>query len=243
MNPNRPMFVTGLVAACLVLLLVLANPVTRYFVPRLDPNISFETDGERTSAAASRTQMTTREASLFDGEVYRTEGRLREMSVLAIAAYSTVLDGHFHGRSPSSVERLLATVDLTPLSRIGLEPLPDGTGFTSAHNIFHVRFRPRLLDVEIIATPRARNDGAALLMRVPETDAYDLPPGRLRYFEAQRLDDVRIPAPFATSAQIQADGWQSQIMNSQLPVDVAPDRLMRWAQDQARHSNPSQASK
>ena len=240
-KPNHAMFVTGSVATCLVLLVVLAGPVTRYFVPRLDPSISFETDGVGRVAGARTARSSTREAAVFDGEVYRTEGRLREMSVVAIAAYAGVLDGYFHGRRFSSIETLLAGVDRKWLANVGLEMLPDGTGFASKQNVFHVRFRPHFLEVEVVATPRMITDGPALLMRLPETDAYDLPPGKLRYFEALRLDGVGIPEPFATSAQIQATGWRSQVMNAQLPNDVAPDKLTDWAQEQARHRAPRQS--
>ncbi len=241
-RPNRPMFVVGFVATSFVLLLLLVGPVTRYFVPRLNPNISFVTDGERAPGiAAIRPPNTAGEAALFDGEVYRTEGRLREMSVLAIAAYSGVLDGYSHGRMPSSVEGLLAGIDRRRLSNLGLEMLPDGSGFISAHNVCHVRFRPQTLDVEIVAVPRAREDGSALLMRLPETDAYDLPPGQLRYFEALRLDGMTIPAPFATSPQIQALGWRSQLINSQMPAGSAPDKLVTWALGRARATGGAEA--
>ena len=237
------MVVVGSVATSFVLLLLLAGPVTRYFVPRLNPIISFETGGERApgAAVAARPPNTEREADLFDGEVYRTEGRLREMSVLAIAAYSGVLDGYSHGGTPSSVEGLLAGIDHRWLSSLGLEMLPNGSGFMSAHNVCHVRFRPRTLDVEIVAVPRGRADGPALLMRLPETDAYDLPPGQLRYFEALRLDGVTIPAPFATSPQIQALGWRSQLINSQTPAGTTPDKLMTWALGRARATRAAQA--
>lgn len=234
-HPNRPMFVVGGVASFVVLLTLFAAPLARLFVPRINPRISFETDGAGSSSSAERgvPQGGAKQAALFDNEVSRTEARLRETAVVAIAAYTAALHGFTRKNVPPTVEALVASIDRRPLSSIGLEVTPDNTGFISAHNTLYVRYRPQTLEVEILAKPRTLRDGAALLMRLPETDASDLPPNRLRYFEAMRLDGVSIPPPFSLSPAIQAAGWRSQLMDAQLPPNVAPEQLMDWLRQHA----------
>ena len=236
------MFVVGGVALGVVLLSLLADPVMRYFVPRLNPRISFETDGDPAARRLDAQTMKQKHPVIFDGEDYRTEGRLREVAVLAIAAYATALDGVAARRAPQSVEQLLANVDRGWMKSVGLEALPDGSGFFSAHNTLYVRYRPQQLDVEILALPRARGDGPALLMRLPETDSFDLPPGRLRYFEAMRLEGVRVPQPFAMSPEIQATGWRSEIMDARLPTDITPEQFIRWARERAAANTTARGS-
>ena len=243
-HPNRPMFVVGASAAFVVLLMLFAAPVARLFVPRINPDISFEANGAGADTQRGGAQTGgAKQVALFDNEVSRTEARLRETIVVTIAAYTAALDGFTRKNVPPTVEALVASVDRRPLSSIGLEALPDGSGFMSAHNTLYVRYRPQALEVEILAKPRTLRDGAALLMRLPETDASDLPPNRLRYFEAIRLDSVNIPPPFSLSSAIQAAGWRSQVLDAQLPPGVAPAQLMNWLQQHAgKESSGSAAS-
>jgi len=234
LHPNRPMFVVGGVASFVVLLMLFAAPVARLFVPRINPHISFEADGAVTNVERGEAQSGgAKQFALFDNEVSRTEARLRETAVVAIAAYTAALDGFTRKNVPPTVEALVATIDRRPLGGIGLDVLPDGAGFTSAHNTLYVRYRPQTLEVEILAKPRTLRDGAALLMRLPETDTSDLTPNRLRYFEALRLDGVSIPPPFSLSPAIQAAGWRSQVLDAQLPPNVAPEKLMDWLRQHA----------
>lgn len=233
-HPNRPMFIVGASASFVVLLMLFAAPIARLFVPRINPDISFEAHGVGGSSAERGAAQTggAKQVALFDNEVSRTEARLRETAVVAIAAYTAALDGFTRKNAPPTVEALVASIDRRHLSSIGLEITPDGGGFMSAHNTLYVRYRPQALEVEILAKPRTLRDGAALLMRLPETDASDLPPNRLRYFEALRLDGVSVPPPFSLSAAIQAAGWRSQVLDAQLPPDVAPEKLMDWLRQQ-----------
>jgi len=227
------MFVVGGVASFIVLLMLFAAPLARLFVPRINPEISFEASGAVNDAQRGAPQAGgAKKIALFDNEVSRTEARLRETIVLAVAVYTAALDGFTRKNAPPTIEALVASVDRGPLSSIGLEVLPDKTGFMSAHNTLYVRYRPQALEVEILANPRTLRDGAALLMRLPETDASDLPPNRLRYFEALRLDGVSVPPPFSLSPAIQAAGWRSQVLDAQLPPDVAPEKLMEWLRQQ-----------
>lgn len=237
------MFVVGGSAAFVVLLMLFAAPLSRLFVPRINPDISFEASGAGTDTPRGTPQAgAAKQVALFDNEVSRTEARLRETIVVTIAAYTAALNGFTRKNVPPTVEALVASIDRRPLSGVGLEVLPDNTGFASAHNTLHVRYRPQGLEVEILAKPRTARDGAALLMRLPETDVSDLPPNRLRYFEAMRLDGVNIPPPFSLSPAIQAAGWRSHVLDAQLPPDVAPEKLMTWLRQQRAGKEPARST-
>lgn len=81
-----PMLVIGLVAVSVGLLLLFGNDLKRFFSDRLNSRISSEPGRRRGPRAdeAQNKQPTT--PAIFDGEVYRTEGRLREAIAVAIAA-------------------------------------------------------------------------------------------------------------------------------------------------------------
>ncbi len=115
----------------------------------------------------------------------------------------------------------------------GLTLLPDQTAFASAHATLHVRFRPQPFGVEILSVPRERMDGACLLVRVPDIDGERAASAdtRVRFYQAMRLDGVRLPPPFALASEIQAHGWSVETMRASMPSDADPQQLATWLRE------------
>ena len=70
----------GLVAASVGLLLLFGSDIKWFLSDRLDPRISFQQGRRRGAQAGEVPNKQLTSPVIFDGEVYRTEGRLREAS-------------------------------------------------------------------------------------------------------------------------------------------------------------------
>ncbi|HMS10490.1 MAG TPA: hypothetical protein PKE66_13460, partial [Pyrinomonadaceae bacterium] len=86
---------------------------------------------------------------------------------------------------------------------------------------FHEAFEP--LSFEILALPKDRAAGTALLLRFP------LPPSEtnsVMYFESS--NPAQVPAPFCTNEQITAVGWRIRHWRGDvLPLNEAAVRELR----------------
>ena len=92
-----PRLVTGVVACGLGLLLVFGRDLRRFFTGHFQPRITFAEGQTRQSAAAAKPKIAT-PAAVFEGEVARTEVRLREASAVAVAASLTGVAAFVDGR-------------------------------------------------------------------------------------------------------------------------------------------------
>ncbi len=229
-----PMFVTSAAATVLLLVLFGGGHIRRAFVERLNPRITVEA---RSPSERSRNERGERTApasgAIFDGEVYRTEARLRETGALAIATSLYGIRAIAERRPVGSVGELLNGVTERNLVPPGLTLLPDQAAFASAHATLHVHFRPQPFGVEILSVPRTRADGACLLVRVPDIDGERAAGAdtRVRFYQAMRLEGVRLPQPFALPSEIQAHGWSVETMRATLPSDANPQQLATWLQE------------
>lgn len=160
-----------------------------------------------------------------DSEVPRTAERLRDVTAVAIAASTSVIEGSLRGRIPRDVRELVAYVvqrQLIPVEWLTSEPgvlqTPRGT--------IHLRYLPKDLMVEVISVPQDRKDGPAILIRLPDLENTRV---GARYFESMQLDGIVYPAPFAPIAEIIASGWQPRLFTqTQIPDDQRV-QLEQWA--------------
>lgn len=225
-----PMFVAGFVAVSVGLLLLFGKDVKRLFSDRLDSRISFQ-DGRARGAKADEAQSKRPTSSvIFDGEVYRTEGRLREASAIAIAASLTGVASATERRPVRDVSELLNGIKARGLLPPGIEYIPDRNLLVSEHSTIHVRLRPQPFGVEVLSLGRERLDGAAMLLRVP--DEQQNPKQPARYFYSLRLEDIKVPEPFANASAVLACGWQTDTIRPGLPEGAKLEQLAEWANSQ-----------
>ena len=160
-----------------------------------------------------------------DSEVPRTAERLRDVTAVAIAASTSVIEGSLRGRIPQDAAELIAYIgqrQLIPagwlMSEPGVLQTPRGT--------IHVRYSPKDLMVEVISAPQDRKDGPAILIRLPDLENTRV---GARYFESMQLDGIVYPAPFAPIAEIIASGWQPRLFKqTQIPDDQRA-QIEHWA--------------
>lgn len=160
-----------------------------------------------------------------DDEVPRTAERLRDVTAVAIASVSYVIEGAIVGRPPRTVGEILDGVAGRNL--IPREWLTNQSGVLQMHNgTVHLRYSPASLSLEVLSVPKDRSDGPGLLIRLPDPENTTIGP---RYFESIQLDGVLYPKPFAPLPEVIARGWQQRLFKqTQLP-DAERAQLEQWS--------------
>jgi hypothetical protein len=225
-----PMFVVGTAAVLFGSLLLTAPTLERFFSDRISPRISFEQGRalrQRNSVAQNPKPAAT---TIFDGEVYRTEGRLREASAVAIAATLSGVASLAERRPVRNVGELLQDVARRGLLPPGLELAPDRNLLISERSRIHVRPRPEPFAVEVLSFGRERLDGPALLLRVPDEKQNKNEPAR--YFFSLESEDVKVPDPFDNASAVLACGWQMDTIRPATPEGANEAHLAAWASEQ-----------
>lgn len=162
-----------------------------------------------------------------DSEVPRTAERLRNLTAVAIAATSNVLDARLHGQTMRGAGDILTRIAQRQL--IPGDWLTDQPGvLQTPHGTIHLRYAPQALTLEILDVPNDRTDGPAMLIRIPDSENAGVGP---RYFESMQIDGIVYPSPFAPIAQIIAAGWQPRpFKQTQIP-DEQRAQLEKWLKD------------
>ena len=160
-----------------------------------------------------------------NGEVPRTAERLRDVTAVAIAAATCLVEESLHGHMPRDADEIIARIDQRKL--IASECRTDQPGMLrTPHATIHLRYSQSNLTVELISVPNEGIDGPAILIRIPDDE--NVAVGN-RYFESMQLDGVIYPRPFAPIADIIATGWQPHLFKQTQLADADRTRLEQWA--------------
>jgi hypothetical protein len=139
-----------------------------------------------------------------DSEVPRTAERLRDVTAIAIAASTYVVEGAMTGRTPRDEGEITAGIAKRQL--IPAEWLTKQSGvLQTAYGTLHLRYSPSTLDVEVISMPNNKADGPAMLIRIPDDENTAIGP---RYFESTQVDGILYPNPFAPISEFIVAGWR-----------------------------------
>jgi hypothetical protein len=191
-------------------LVVLTALITGYFKSRaIDPRVTMEFN-----EAANLKQTSVRQtaiASTIDGEVARTAERTGEATALALSASVYAMSEQIRGRAPRDAGNLLSGLAARNLLPPGLALTQVEGNLVSTYGAVWLRYRPEPLGVEIVSIGHKPEDGPALIVRIPD-ELSDK--GEARLFIAGSLSDVKIPAPFAPSAEVIALGWSPETLRS-----------------------------
>ena len=210
-------------AAALCVLVIVPLLIERQKASRMatvDAHVSIG-DGEVSDGLASA-------ASNYrwpNGEVPRTAERLRDVTAVAIAAATCLVEESLHGHMPRDADEVINRVDQRKL--IASEWRTDEPGvLRTPYATIHLRYSPRNLTVELISVPNERIDGPAILIRIPDSENTAV---GTRYFESMQLDGIVYPRPFASIADIIASGWQPRLFKQSQIADSDRAQLEQWA--------------
>jgi hypothetical protein len=201
---TSPVMIISLTA----LSVVVAFSIAGYFglgAKAVDPHVTMELNRE-----APGKQSTARQNAIpmpIDGEVARTADRIGEATALAFSVCLHAASEQTEGRTPRTVRDLLAGVAARNSLPPGLKLTQTEGVLASAHGVLSVRYRPTPLWIEVVFVANAAYDGPALIVRLPdETSAQ----GEAALFIANSLAGVKVPDPFAPTAEVIASGWSQE---------------------------------
>jgi hypothetical protein len=200
---SSPATIIGLMA----LLVFAAFAIAGYFraANAVDPRVTTEFSRRAASQRAPAWQNGV--PTMIDGEVARTADRIGEATALALSACLYAASEQIRGRTPRTVRDLLAGVTQRGLMPPGLAVIQTDGTLASAHGAIAVRYRLAPLAIEVVSAGSKPEDGPALIVRVPDEISEK---GEAQLFIANRLGDVRVPAPFAPAAEVIALGWSPE---------------------------------
>ncbi len=207
-------FVVALIAGARLLSVALPERTGR-----VDPHINLAQDQVRQIVEKQRSQQARAFNAAADGEVSRTEERIREATALATAASLFAARESLNSHPPATVTDLLAGVRSAGLMPPSIQQLSGQGEATSSRGTLSLRYRPEPLGIEVISLGRERLDGPAILVRVPDSGSSDTGASLLL---ATRLDEITLPAPFLPAAQVVALGFAREPLRAaKLPKPVA----------------------
>lgn len=200
---NMPVLIVGIVVALIVgsRLLSIALPEGS---GRVDPHVSLTENQAEQIVQRQRQQQVRAFMAASEGEVSRTEERIREATALATAASLFAAKESLDKRTPPSVTALLSGINAAGLLPPGMQLLDSSGIVSSARGQLFVRYRLEPLGIEVVSIGKERIDGPALLVRVPDDGMSE--DGACLYL-ATRLDEITVPAPFAHEAEVIALGF------------------------------------
>lgn len=145
-----------------------------------------------------------------DSEVPRTAERLRDVTAVAIAASTYVVEGAMTGRTPHDAAEI--STGMAQRQLIPSEWLTKQSGvLQTVHGTLHLRYSPATLSVEVISVPASRADGPAILIRIPDSENTTV---GARYFESMNVDGILYPNPFAPIPEVISAGWCVRIFKT-----------------------------
>lgn len=203
---KRPVLIVGVVVA----VIVAVRLISVVFPQRtgiVDPRVSLPENQARQIVQNQRQQQVGAFMAITEGEVSRTEERIREATALATAASLFAASESLNSRTPVSVTALLSGLNNMGLMPPGLQLLDPQGDVTSPHGRLFVRYRPEPLGVEVVSLGTVRLDGPALLVRLPDKSISGTSEEGAGLYLATRLDEITVPAPFATQAEVVALGF------------------------------------
>jgi hypothetical protein len=189
----------------------------------VDPRITLPPNQVQEILEQQRRQQIRAFVSVSEGEVARTEERIREATAVALAVSLFAATESLSHRIPASELALLSGIEKAGLLPPGLGLIDNSSLISSERGTLRVRYRPEPLCIEVVSVGRERTDGPALLLRVPSMIAGKDEAGDVVLYLATRLDEITIPQPFASEAQITALGFAPEPLRAAtLPsVDTA----------------------
>jgi hypothetical protein len=203
---NKSVLGVGLPVAVIFGLRVLS-----VFVPQntgtVDPRVVLAEDQTTQVIQRQRQMQANAFSAVSDGEVSRTEERIREATALATVTSMFAANESLNRRTPSTVIALLASVSAAGLLPPGMQLVGAKGEVSSPHGSLFVRYRPEPIGIEILSLGKARMDGPAILVRLPDSSFSDRDTDAVELYLATRLDEVQLPVPFASAAEVVALGF------------------------------------
>jgi hypothetical protein len=199
---NIPLLLAGTIVTLIVGVRLLSTALPEK-TGRVDPRITLLSNDAEQVIEKRQRQQAHAFLSVAEGEVSRTEERIREATALALAATLYAANESLAQRTPRTMNALLAGVNATGLLPPGLH-LDNSTGVVrSVRGELQLRYQYEPLEIEVLSVGRERLDGPALLIRVAQSSVQSKATGEVaQLYIGTRLDEIVLPRPFISEAEI-----------------------------------------
>ena len=199
-----PAVVVAIVAISVVLVSI-AGSVTRR-IGLVEPHVWIGSTASKEQSIEKLSRTRALENTL-NGEVSRTAERLREATVLAVAASLCAVTQKASGHPFQTVDQLLIELKDKNLLPPGLDRGPQSGTVLSSNGTLYLRYRLVPFGIEVLSLGVDKTSGPALIVRVPDDkDGSEA----AAIFVAEKLEGVIIPYAFAPSSEVIATGWERQ---------------------------------
>jgi hypothetical protein len=223
---NRALLI--LTAAVLIPTVMVARYLATRNVASVDPNVSIErAQGDE----PSNLKTSNNSIDLPDGEVYRTADRVREASALALASALYAANGQTNRQFIPDADALIAGIRSAGLLPPGIT-IDARAMLLSNRSRLLLRFRPDPFATEVLSFPRSREDGPALMIRIPAA-GNDAEHGSV--FIADRLGDIAPPAAFDSLTNCVRAGWIDQSFGLVEMPESQWKQLLQWLTTRRSH--------
>jgi hypothetical protein len=223
---NRLLLIVA--AAVLVPTVLVARYLATRNVESVDPNVSIE---RAQGDVSSNLKTSNNSIDLPDGEVYRTADRVREASALALASALYAANGQTNRQFIPDADALIAGIRSAGLLPPGITI--DARAMLLSHRSkLQLRFRPDPFATEVLSFPRSREDGPALMIRIPAA-GNDAEHGSV--FIADRLGDIDPPAAFDSLTNCVRAGWIDQSFSLVDMPESQWKQLRQWLTTRRSH--------
>jgi hypothetical protein len=194
-----------------VVAIILAVRWSSFILPRdtgrVDPHINLVEDRGRQIADRQRQQQIAAFVAVTEGEVFRTEERLREATALATATSVFAANESLNRRIPASVTALLIGVNNAGLLPPGMQLMGSEGEVSCPRGKLFVRYRPEPIGIEVLSLGKLPLDGPALLIRVPADGFSATNNEGASLYVATSIGSTNLPTPFAHEAEVVALGF------------------------------------
>ena len=204
---NRSVVIVAVVVVATIAIRF-GSPLFSHTTGRVDPHINLTEEKTRELIEKQRQQQLAAFYAVDDGEVSRTEQRIREATALATAISLVAANESLNRRAPATANALVLAITNSGLMPPGL--WTDGTSgsLVSAHAKLVVRYRNEPLGIEVVSLGKAAKDGPTLVVRVLSDEVRDANIEGSNIYVATSLEQTKVPSPFASEAEIFALGFE-----------------------------------
>ena len=213
LKQNRSVLIVAVVVIATIAMRF-GYPLFSHTTGRVDPHINLTEEKTRELIEKQRQQQLAALYAVDDGEVSRTEQRIREATALATAVSLFAANETLNRRAPANANVLLLSIKNSGLLPPGLQTNGTDGSVSTPHANLMVRYRSEPLGIEIVSLGKSSMDGPMLVVRVLSNEMKDTERHHSNIYVAMSLEQTKLPSPFASEAEIFALGFEEQ----QLPI-------------------------
>ena len=203
---NKSLIIVG-ATLLIVLGLRLGSYVSSYWIGSVDPRIRLQENNPQQIAEKQHQLQASAFFAVADGEVSRTEARIREATALASAAGIYTSSEVIRQRQPQSATSLLSDLSRAQLMPPGMSPMESSSQVVTQYSRLILRYRLEPLSIEVLSIGKLSLDGPALLIRLETNGKANAERPNAVLYVATTLAVRTAPPDFAPEAQLIALGF------------------------------------